>query len=691
MVSSADICLKTGLSQLHNLYFVAYGHSIYVYIPQFSSQEIGQRPSLIFTSQPSGPRLSGYLDQHNPHSVNSLIVEQFGTEEVVAVVRDDGDVDAFLVRHIVQAIERRCEDGSTIGVRGDEIRPFFQSNVGISAWGLAIHSEARILATSSNAHEIRVFKFGLLRSESPKPTDSESSGKRENVDDLSDGTSRQHTQRETDVDHHVLNGETNIPYIAFCNTGDDPEARWLLTTDISGVCRVMDLHSLEPVQAFRFGRSFASVQTGGFDRLNAGWAIMFLDRRSFRPVLDAASALGVDDDAEDRTIPKVYRNGEVWDLTNTARRLYEFAEPFMLHQTKTDNVAAASNEDRDDSSDSVELSPVNNPSDADQTIRYERSSDEEADTDLEIAGQEDYLEDEEDGGIGVEVTIAADLEDNDDGGGIVWHTANEDDQEQLRETAVSSQYSSSSPDSEPLDDDMLVDDGEDPDDEGTEDTISYASVYNGESIVGNDARFVHPLKPLCDNLPCPIVHASVRNIYLLQPSKQKVAPQYMNSFISETAFQPPLLGYANPLKQPIHQNFGYLRIFERLNMNASIPPLGLVILASQKGRALVLSLNRLTPSTTFPSTLRDFSCDDRSVYGMKIEAILPFADQERQNLRSAYPLHGIAVSPLQGSEGRKNGRWRLMMMYQDHSILSYELSRSNGARDSGVDIGTVVV
>jgi hypothetical protein len=132
-------------------------------------------------------------------------------------------------------------------------------------------------------------------------------------------------------------------------------------------------------------------------------------------------------------------------------------------------------------------------------------------------------------------------------------------------------------------------------------------------------------------------------------------------------------------------------MFERLNMNASIPSLGVVIVASQKGRALILSLTKMTPSTKFPPSLKDFSCQNKSVYGMKVEAILPFAEQERQNQRSGYPLHGIAASPLQGCEGKRSGRWRLMMMYQDHSILSYELSRRNAARDSGVDVGAVVV
>lgn len=38
---------------------------------------------------------------------------------------------------------------------------FFCENVGISAWGLAVHSASRLIAVSSNHHEITVFAFGL--------------------------------------------------------------------------------------------------------------------------------------------------------------------------------------------------------------------------------------------------------------------------------------------------------------------------------------------------------------------------------------------------------------------------------------------------------------------------------------------------------------------------------------------------
>ena len=701
---------------MHNLYFVAYGKHIYVYVPQFPSQRISEHPALVFTSQPSSPHLHGRIDEGTPHAINNLILQFLGNEEVVAVVRDDGDVDAFLVRHIVQAINRRSEPDSTIGVEGDEIKPFFQSNVGESAWGLAIHSEARILATSSNAHEVRVFKFGLLQADDDddEASPEEDDEQLPDADSIDNGRTK---ERKTDVTHHVLNGDTNIPYIAFCNAGDDSEARWLLTTDISGVCRVMDLHALQAVQAFRFGRSL--LGPGGFDRNNAGWALMFLDRRSFQFEDDTYTALGATQ-GEESFSPKVHRNGDIWDLSTTVRRFKESSEPFTHHQKPSRaDLRWSSRRDVDMDQDTIVLTPS---IDRSESMDGSDSSDGGASVEIEIDGLEHMHDEDDDGGIDVEVSdamqeyyadngndnesqaegyedpdrvmsldTAVDYSDQDsladeDGGGA--ERFNEDDLDEepsnddLRNTELhDTDFLYSEPESDEEDAD-LIDDGLDPEDEGTEDTIPFTSFYNGDSIVGNEPQFSSTSTSLCAELPCPILHASVRNIYLLQPSSESSNP-----------FVAPMLGFANPLRQTVHQQYGDLRFFERLNMNAYIPSLGIVVLASQKGRAVVLSLTKLKPTSRYPKELGHHK--KKANYCMRLECILPFEHQEKANQRPCHPLHGIAVGPLQGSEGLKpeGTRWRLMMMYQDHSILSYEIGRRKkaGSRDSGVDVGSLVV
>jgi hypothetical protein len=47
---------------------------------------------------------------------------------------------------------------------------FFAENVGKSAWGLAIHSQSRLIAVGSNSHEVQVFAFALSTSAHEKPT-----------------------------------------------------------------------------------------------------------------------------------------------------------------------------------------------------------------------------------------------------------------------------------------------------------------------------------------------------------------------------------------------------------------------------------------------------------------------------------------------------------------------------------------
>lgn len=99
-----------------------------------------------------------------------------------------------------------------------------------------------------------------------------------------------------------------------------------------------------------------------------------------------------------------------------------------------------------------------------------------------------------------------------------------------------------------------------------------------------------------------------------------------------------------------------------------IPELSLVITASQKGRAAIFRLTRVA--------------DD---FCMRLDTVLPREGTEGERgpeCRPTAALLGIAVSPVQerrrprgrgGVWGRR--RWRLMMVYMDGSILSYELGR----------------
>ncbi len=192
--------------------------------------------------------------------MNNLLVGDLGEEEIVACVCDDGDVLAYHTRAVFHTVERRSA-GDGLGYDdGDMIKPFFNDNVGLSAWGLAIHKASRMIAVSANTHEITVFAFAL--SSKDLNIDPASS-----VDDVSrHAVSRSDTsdclhqrkispsQRAENVRISLEGHRDNIPNIAFCNTDDDKEGRWLFSADIDGEMLVWDIWSRKGLRRHTFAR-----------------------------------------------------------------------------------------------------------------------------------------------------------------------------------------------------------------------------------------------------------------------------------------------------------------------------------------------------------------------------------------------------------------------------------------------------
>lgn len=153
------------------------------------------------------------------------------------------------------------------------------------------------------------------------------------------------------------------------------------------------------------------------------------------------------------------------------------------------------------------------------------------------------------------------------------------------------------------------------------------------------------------------------------------------------------IGFSDALLQYVQADVAYINRFERLNMHAYIPAIGVMILASQKGRAVILSLTKTSKSAQFPpGTPNPRASGSGTIYAMRIEHIVPLPAQEAHNERPFAPLAGIAAGPLQGTENLpdEQKRWRLMMMYTDHSVLSYEVRR-RPARDARVQLEATVV
>lgn len=129
-------------------------------------------------------------------------------------------------------------------------------------------------------------------------------------------------------------------------------------------------------------------------------------------------------------------------------------------------------------------------------------------------------------------------------------------------------------------------------------------------------------------------------------------------------------------------------IGKRCSMLLTIPELHLVIVGSMCGRVALLTLTK--PPQTENAPRRAF----------RIDAVLPFQYEEETSERPYVCLLGIAVSPMpesrsrglelrrrrQVGKGRTRSiepeppkRWRLLLNYQDHTIMQYDIVK----RDQG--------
>ena len=257
---------QIALSQYRNLLFIAYGDKIHVFKPQFPLQTLSQEPDLVVKLPKTREGLQGYIDANSAHDINHLIVGDLGNEEILVVACDDGDIISYQTLSIHSEIAYRHGNSSPLkSLR--HIEPWFLENVGKSAWGLAIHKEARLLAVSSNTTRIEVFAPGLdehslmendiryrrhmdyaaAAGTSTATYDSNSSDDSE----LTQYVSSKHWIHvleywQGDRSHNyqiVLESHiTNIPNIAFCNADNDSKGRYLASIDIKGNIFVWDIY-----------------------------------------------------------------------------------------------------------------------------------------------------------------------------------------------------------------------------------------------------------------------------------------------------------------------------------------------------------------------------------------------------------------------------------------------------------------
>lgn len=161
----------------------------------------------------------------------------------------------YRTEEIQRVVDRRREasDDENEIFAQEPVRTFLHRNVGASAWGLAIHQEARMIAISANTHKVTVIAYALAQpggisdnSSTSSVSDMEQCSDEENLADFPSPRRQDHVI--------TLSARHNVPSVSFNNSGDDAVGRWLSSCSINGETLIWDLHHPEKcVRIIRLG------------------------------------------------------------------------------------------------------------------------------------------------------------------------------------------------------------------------------------------------------------------------------------------------------------------------------------------------------------------------------------------------------------------------------------------------------
>lgn len=235
------------------LYFVAYQDKIHVYRAQSAPEILRPQPELVLQPRQSvaARQIRGFVDPAFPHQVNHLITGDLGNFEILLLNYDDGDVIAYYMHKIASYVERHSSIWNLKPPSPGKVpKAFFHESVGVSAWGLAIHKKSRLIAVSSNLHEVTIFAFALHKTKA-SPLDKDVKQTFKDEDDTSPKTwagmsavqlERQLRARDRDWRLLLPIGETghNMPNVSFW---DDMHgnAEKIAAIDINGYCWLLDI------------------------------------------------------------------------------------------------------------------------------------------------------------------------------------------------------------------------------------------------------------------------------------------------------------------------------------------------------------------------------------------------------------------------------------------------------------------
>ena len=589
--------------------------------PQFPEQTLPPTLELVFHLPVSGARVRGEIDVAHPHTINQIVVGDLGNEELLVCVCDDGDVVAYATRTLATFIEDEQTRGSSGLNEYGKIKPLLHRNVGRSAWGIAIHKAGRLIAVSANSKIVTIFAFAL---ESKSSSDSISE------DDDNNGPSSFTTPYLGPLEWKKRPHLGIIPrnVTEECLPAQRSAGNFEIT--LCGHCANVPNIAFCNTEDDPTGRYLVSTDIDGVTFTWDLWQGRGVAKSKTTPssrgwgvlCLDLRSFRLTEGALETYGCePKQHRG----DYDISASRSY------VKGANNWNPVAAGL------SSAPVALLPFG--------MVYE--------TELQAGFPEDSDDDD---------WVDGEVEENDDLGMDL------------------PQYSSL----QAFDSNLLPG------------TASINSIYNGppqESVSAIETTIEMQTSPPAGrrrtaegNTGDLSLNASYPPISLPFSIIQTSA----SDIIFRSSALPTSILLRHPLRQNIPPSLHSLIHFDRLNMITQVPELGLVLVASQIGRVALLTLTRMRGTKHL---------------AFRLDCILPSKGQEARGERPMVPLLGMAVGPIQGREckvesGSNGGspdrrgdeawraiegsrRYRLMLYYFDHTVLSYELSRRSGKERSG--------
>ncbi|KAJ3494892.1 hypothetical protein NLG97_g3778 [Lecanicillium saksenae] len=715
----------TALSQAFNLYFVGYQSQIFVYVPRsIARQRLPSRPDCRLRCEPSSvaPYIGGYVDRVVPHSINNLTTGFLGNEEIIVACCDDGEVYAYYTKEIAEWIS--SQDKSPLSLptglkraKTASAKPpthFFRENVGVTAWGLAVHRQSRLIAVSSNRREVTVFAFALenstKRSQQAKPDDLARNGPAAFVRRRS-----KNWRIVLALGHHA----NNVPNICFIDD-DEGEADKVSAIDIDGFVWIADIwNACQPVICI--GPSSGSLRRSeeSIGESSRGWGVLALSEDNFTTVDTPEELVG----GKPRAILPATKvcSQPMADVEPCLRAIPENPCPRLdagldrahnLHillpgqnaLQAIANLLGNVNGPFEDESDDEEM--------PDEEFDDENDGEEaEDDEDGDEEGNEEEEDDEEDyGGAPVGPADDANMDDESD---VSWAG-----DEFIEEAVVDAVLNEASTQTDPVE--------EEPSQAGNTNswTFSASNTFTSPNPVSvfreimeghalskqnqttgssywNDmdedmvyfphsgriapvpqetrqlARFLKRPREISDSLRASLASISKR-YHLVRMYEKDFEMRTLHADGVQDSKEigihcPNALTFGNFHDRNLRPFF---RATSRLSLVMHVPELSLVIIGSPTGRVLLLTPTRL--SSPENATAGYWS------HGLRVEWVLPRTSDDICHGQHRRPLHGVAIGPVQderGVGGQGSGhasmprRYRLMLHYRNHDIATFEITR----------------